>query len=258
MIARVLVAASVLAPALAGAGTARPPVSLVASPSHVTLAGKAGRTIRVTNSGGQSVVVDVTRAGFALDLRGRPRIVPRGSDRRVTASWLTVRPRRLTLTPGGSASFTVSSKLPHPVEPGDHDALVLLTTRPRRAGGVAVRMRIGIVVVVRAPGVIVRRLELLALRVRRAGRTRLLELLVANRGNITEALDRRCVSVSVRRRGRELARLWPAARRLLPRTRGIVEIRYRGRLRGRVTARVEYSGRAPCGRGARRTFPIRL
>jgi hypothetical protein len=123
---------------------------------------------------------------------------------------------------------------------------------------VAVRMRLGIVVVVRGPGVIVRRLELLRLRVRRAGRARLLELFVANHGNITETLDRRCISVSFRRRGREVARLWRFARDLLPRTRGIVEMRYRGRLRGRVTARVEHSGRAPCGRGLRRTFSIRL
>ena len=253
-----LLAVFVLAPASAGARTTRPPVSLVASPSRVTLAGKTRRSISVTNSGAQSVVVDVVRAGFALDLRGRPKILLRGSGRRVTASWLTVRPRRLMLKPGGSASFTVSSRLPYRVEPGDHSALVLLTTRPRRGGGVAVRMRIGIVVVVRVQGVIVRRLELLRLRVRRAGRARLLELLMANRGNITETLDRRCVTVSLRRRGRELERLWPTARDLLPRTSGIVEIRYRGRLRGRVTARVEQSGRAPCGRGLRRTFPIRL
>jgi hypothetical protein len=258
VIAEMLLAASVLVPASAGAGTARPTVSLVASPSHVMLAGKARRTIRVTNSGGQSVVVDLARAGFALDLRGRPRIVPRGSGRRVAASWLTVRPQRLMLTPGGSASFTISSRLPRRVGPGDHDALVLLTTRPRRRSGVAVKMRLGIVVVVRVPGVIVRRLELLGLRVGRAGRARLLELSVANRGNITEALDRTCLSVSLRRRGRELARLSPAARDLLPRTIGIVEIRYRGRLRGRITARVEHSGRAPCGRGLRRTFPIQL
>ena len=71
-------AACLLAPAFAGAGTALPPVSLIASPSRVSLAGAARQTIQVTNSGRATVVADVARAGFALDLRGRPRIVPGG------------------------------------------------------------------------------------------------------------------------------------------------------------------------------------
>ena len=258
MIARVAVAACVLVPASAGAGTARPPVSLVASPAHVTLAGKARQTIQVTNSGTEPVVVDVARAGFALDLRGRPRIVPRGRGSRAAASWLTVRPRRLMLRPGSIASLTVTSALPRHAEPGDHGALVLLTTRPRAGLGLAVRMRIGIVVVMRAPGAIVRRLELRGLRVRRFGRVRVLELSVANRGNVTEALNRGCVNVSLLRRGRLLTRLRPLARQLLPRTSGIAEIRYGGRLRGWVTALVELSAHDPCGQALRRTFRIQL
>jgi hypothetical protein len=246
--------AALLAPALAGAG--RPPVSLVASPAHVALAGKARGTIHVTNSGLEAVVVDVTRTGFAFDLRGRPRIVPRGA--RAAASWLAVRPRRLTIEPGGEAALTVASTLPRRAEPGDHGELVLLTTRPVRAAGIAVRMRIGVVVVVRAPGKVVRRLSLLALRARRAGNARMLELLVANRGNVTEALGRGCVTVSLLRGGRVLVRLHPAPRELLPRTRGIVELRYAGPLRGWVRARVELSRRASCGHAPRRTFPIRL
>ena len=63
------------------------------------------------------------------------------------ARWLTVRPSRIGLAPGASASITVAARVPRRAEPGDHDALVLLTTRPRDAGGVAVRMRVGVVVV---------------------------------------------------------------------------------------------------------------
>ncbi len=113
-------------------------------------------------------------------------------------------------------------------------------------------------VVVRVPGRIVRRLVPLALHVRRAGRVRVLELLVANRGNVAEVFDRSCLSVILRRKGRVLARLRPAPRELLPRTRGIAEIRYAGPLRGRVRATVEFSTRAPCIRAPRRTFRIRL
>jgi hypothetical protein len=260
VIVPVAVSACVLLPICAGARPARPAVSLVASPAHVALAGRARQTIRVTNSGSEAVVVDVGRAGFALDLRGRPRIRPRRPGPRFVASWLTVRPRRLALRPRGTASLTISSRLPPRAQPGDHSALVLLTTRPRLRGGLTVRMRLGIVVAVRAPGRIVHHLELLALRVRRAGRSHLLDLRFANRGNVTEALSLDCLGVSLHRGVRGLARLRPVGGRrdVLPRSRGIVEIRYRGPVRGWVRARVEPFGRRPCGRGLRGTFRIRL
>ena len=85
-------------------GAARPPVALIASPAHVALAGSARAPVAVTNSGTEPVVVDVARAGFALDLRGRPRAV----SRRI--SWLAVVPRSLVLAPGATAPLTVSAK----------------------------------------------------------------------------------------------------------------------------------------------------
>jgi hypothetical protein len=258
MILCLMVTVCALAPASAGASVARPPVSLVASPSHVTLVGKARDTIRITDSGTERVVLDVTRAGFTLDLRGRPRIVARRAGSRPAASWLRVRPSRLAIAPGGGALLTVSSAPSRHAEPGDHQALVVLTTHPHPRRGLAVRMRIGIVVVVRVPGRIVRRVVPLALHVRRLGRVRLLELLVANRGNVTELLDRGCVIVTLRRRNRVFERLQPLQRRLLPRTKGIAELRYSGPSRGRVVALVETAVRRSCPRGPRRTFPIRL
>jgi hypothetical protein len=196
----------------------------------------------------------VARAGFSLDLRGRPRIsLPGGA--RAAGAWLTVRPRQLVLGAGASSLLTVTSRVPRRAEPGDHDALVLLTTRPQQGLGLPVRMRIGVVVVVRAPGRIVRRLELRELRVRRAGRARTLELLVVNWGNITETLGRSRVVVALHRRGLAPARLWPASRELRPRTSGIAQFSYRGRLRGWVTARVTIStGRS----GVQRSFRVRL
>ena len=75
-----------LASVPADAGAARKPVALMAAPARVVLAGTTRAAVRVTNSGTRRVAVDVSRAGFALTLRGRPRIVRRGA--RSAASWL--------------------------------------------------------------------------------------------------------------------------------------------------------------------------
>jgi hypothetical protein len=245
-----------LVPAAAGAGAARRPVVLTAAPARLGLAGSARALVRVTNSGTKRVLVDVSRAGFALDLRGRPRIVRRG-DARSASRWLTVRPAHFTLGPLSTASLAVTSKLPPRAEPGDHDALVLLSTRPLRNARLAVRLRMGLVVVVRAPGRIARRLELRRLRVVRRGRGRALELTVANRGNVTESLERALAVVSSVRSGRRVATLVAGSRDLRPRTRGVIEFRFRGHPRGVMTARVviyaEHGQRA-----VRRTYRIRL
>jgi hypothetical protein len=246
-----------LAPAVAGASLGRSPVSLVASPARVTIAGSGRATVEVTNSGSRRVEIEVRRAGFALDLRGRPRIVRRARLEGSATSWLSVRPRRLVLRPGRKGSLTIASRVPRRARSGDHNALVVLTTRPIRGARVAVRMRLGVVVVVRAPGRISRGLELRRMRVRHAGSARRLELLVANRGNITEVLHRKRVTIILRRGQRTFARLQPAARELLPRTSGIVQARYPGPVRGRVTALVELSPEAGGG-VLRRAFDIKL
>ncbi|HEX5583200.1 hypothetical protein [Gaiella sp.] len=248
-------AALVLAPASAGASTTRPKLALTATPAHVAIAGSGLATVRVMNPGRGSVSVDVARAGFSLDRRGRPRIGRRGGLRAATA-WLAVRPRRFVLRPGASRVLTVRSRVPRHAEPGDHDALVLLTTRRRRHAAVALRMRIGVVVVVRAPGRVVRRLALRRMHVRRTRRIRVLELVVANRGNVTETLERGRIRV-VLRRGRVRARLRNVARELRPRTSGVVQLRYGGRLRGRFTVRAWIVG-PPGTHPVERTFWIRL
>jgi hypothetical protein len=245
-----------LAPAPAGAGAPRASVALGASPARLTILGSGERTIRLTNSGADPVEVDVSRAVFSLDLRGRPRIVPRGQGRSDPASWLTVRPSRLALRPRSSASLRVSSTVPRGARPGDHGALVLLTTRPIRRARVAVRMRLGVVVVVRAPGRVSRRLELRRLRVRRARSSRVLELYVANRGNVTEVLQRERTTLTLLRGRRAVASLHPSSREFLPGTTGIVQTRYAGRARGPLTALVELSYEP--GGNVRRAFRIRL
>ena len=248
------VAALVLVPASAGAGTTRPPLGLTANPAHVALTGSGRAIVRVTNPGVGAVVVDVGRAGFALDLRGRPKIVARSAARAAT-TWLSVRPGRFVLRPGATRPLAVTARVPRRAESGDHDALLLLTTRPRRSPGVAVRMRLGVVVVVRAPGRVVRRVAVRGLAVRHVRGRRVLELRIANRGNVTETLGRGRVRITFGRRATRV-RLRAAARELRPRTMGLVQLSYRGRIRGWVTARAEIAADGlPV---VRRTFRVRL
>jgi hypothetical protein len=238
--AAVALVVAVLVPTSAAAGTARPPLALTASPGRLALVGAGEGAIRVTNPGLSPVVVDVSRVGFSLDLRGRPRIASR-VDRRTAVTWVTVHPWRFVLRAGAGRAITVTTRPPARAEPGDHDALVLLTTRPQRGAGVAVRMRIGVVVVVRAPGRIVRRVALGRLRVRRSARAGVLELGLANRGNVTETIDRARLQVWIDR-GSGRARLRHEVRDLRPRTNGIVEVPFRGRLQAWTTVRVELIG----------------
>jgi hypothetical protein len=227
-----------VAHAVVALASARPQLSLVAEPARVQLDGPGSQVLRVTNRGTATVVLDVQRAGFALDLRGRPRIVAAAR-----AAWLTVKPKRVAIPAGEAASLTVSGRVPHGAAPGDHASLLLLASRPLSTAAVAVRVRLGVVVVLRVPGKIVHRLKVLGVSANRAGRNRLLTVRFANRGNVAELLGRDNASVTLWRRGRLLARLPAAARELLPRTRGVVEVRYRGPVRGAVICRV--GGKVP-------------
>jgi hypothetical protein len=226
---------------------APPPVALSASPPRVVLAGASSEAIHVTNAGRSVAFVTVAPAGFALDLRGRPRVVQvRGRP------LLEVRPRRLELRPRQTAVLNVSAASSRTTTPGDHAALVLLTTRPLAGNGIAVRMRVGVVVIVRVPGVLVHGVGVRGLHVRRRG---VLDLSLANRGNASERIAPGRLRVTLVRRGRVLARLRPVPRELLPGTRGVAELRYPARIRGRVEARVELTlGR----RVVRRLFVLRL
>ena len=55
--------------------------------------------------------------------------------RRSAAAWLTLQPTHFTIGPRSTASLVVTSKRPLKAEPGDHDALALLVTRPFSSGG---------------------------------------------------------------------------------------------------------------------------
>lgn len=250
-----LLVAPALVPASAGAGAARPALALTATPAHVALAGTDRATVRVANAGARALVVDVARAGFSLDLRGRPHVAPLRHGR-AAASWLAVSPARFVLPPGGSRLLTIASRLPRRTEPGDHDALVLLATKPVRGAGVAVRVRIGVVVVVRAPDRVVRRVVVRRLRVRRGPRARVLELVLANGGNVTESFARGAIRLTLRR-GHVRMTLRGAPRALRPHTRGIVRLLLRRPIHGLATARIAVAT-SQGGPAVARTIRLRL
>jgi hypothetical protein len=223
--AALLVAAAVFAPGAAAA------TGLSVSPLRLALLGASRATITVGNPSGRTLFVEVGRAGLARTLRGRPRVqAPHGA-----AGWLSVRPRRLRLAPHTKATLRLTAKPPADARPGDHPALVLLETRQPGERRVRVLLRVGVVVLVRVPGAIVRRLRPQKLSVRLRGRVRLFDLRLANRGNVTERLRPR---LELWRRGHELAVLHGRRLDLLPHSAGIAEFAYRGSLRGTVVARV--------------------
>ena len=241
-------AAASIPGAAAGAG---PGIGLSASPLRLTLEGAAAATVAVRNPSRRSLLVDVSRAGFARSLRGKARLRPA----RGAATWLRLWPRRIRIAPGARAALHVRAALPHRAEPGDHPALVLLTTRPLGVRHVRVRVRVGVIVVLHVRGRIVHRLDARAVTVRRTGARRLLELRLVNRGNVTERLGGGRLRLMLLRHGRRLATLRSRRRELLPHNAGIVEFTYRGHVRGKVRVRIVLR---PPGRGPQRTFVVRM
>jgi hypothetical protein len=232
----------------AGAGGG---IALSASPLRVTLQEASTAVVTVRNPGRRALRVDVSRAGFTRSLRGKPHVRPAGG----AVTWLRLSPRRFRIAPGAKATLRVVAA-PHPrAAPGDHPAVVLLTTRPLGAQRVRLRLRVGVIVVLHVGGRIVRRLDARSLTIRRAGARRIFELLLVNRGNVTERLADDRLRLELLRRGRVFASLRPRDRELLPRSAGLAEFAYGGPLRGDVLARVEVRSVVP---GGRRSFHVRL
>jgi hypothetical protein len=213
------------APAAEGAGADRPRVALSVSPARLALAAPGSRTIKLRNDGAEQVVVDITRRTLGRQT--------------ATKAWLQIVPARLSLHSGESAILTLRATPPRHAEPGDHQVLVLLTTRPLRGGRVNVQVRLGVRIRMVVPGRIVRQVTLGSLRVHRRQGARFMFVSVTNRGNVTVQLRGRVTALLVRR-GQQLARLsFPARRALPPGSRAVLAMRYRGRARGLVTAVVQ-------------------
>jgi hypothetical protein len=210
-------------------------VALSVSPAQVALVAPASRALELRNTGAERLVVDVT----GKSVRGRR-----------STGWLTLRPAHVALAAGATARLLLRAGTSRS-EPGDHEVLLLVAARPARAGGVAVRVRLGVRVRVRMPGRIVRHLAVNGLRVRRHRGGHELLVSLTNLGNVAEQL-RGQLAVTLLRNGRVVSLLRPRRpRELWPRTRAVVALHYGGRVQGLVTAVVKV-------RGMERRYRLRL
>ena len=183
------------------------PAALTVSPTRIVLAAGERRTLEIANGGGAPVTVSASTAGYAVGLRGRPRVAG-------ASTLVAVRPRRVKILPGRAVAVLVS---PLRSAPRDRAALVLVASRAT-GPAVGVSLRIGVLVLVRGTQAPVHRVVPTAVRLR--GR-RWLELSVRNLGTASERLSAANVEFVAPRRARV------AARELLPRTHGIVRARIR-------------------------------
>jgi hypothetical protein len=218
----------------AGLAAVAPHATLSASPAHLVLTPGTRRLVHLEAAGTRRLAVDARVAGFALDVKGRPRIVPADGAR----SLLSLAPRSLVVG-GRGATLAVAVPRSARASVGDHAAIVLLTAAAPGARGVLVRMRIGLVVSVRIPGRLVHRVLVRGARVVGRGARRRIELVVLNRGNVIEHVDRRSLRVVLVAHGRSVAVLHAERRDLLPRSSGIVTVPCRTGAHGAVVARVE-------------------
>jgi hypothetical protein len=226
---------------------APPAVALSVAPAHVALDTGATTTVRVRSLGRPGLLLRASVAGLALDGRGRPVVVAR----RDASPWVAVRPRTVATGRLG-ASFVVAARRPAHARPGDHSVIVLLTAFAPGGKGIAVGVRLGVVVTVRVPGRKLRRLAIVAAH----SRGRFLSVTVANRGDVVESIGSASLRVALLRRGRTVARFRATRRQLLPHTRAVFRFHVRAPMRGAVVARVTVM--QPSGATSARRFPLRL
>jgi hypothetical protein len=224
-------------------------LALAAAPQRLALPPAAHASISVRNFGDRPATVELGVAAYRLDLRGRPRIGGRA------AGWVGVAPRRLRIAAHGSASVDVVARAPRGAAPGDHSAVVTLTGSTV-ARGAQVVLRLGVVVAVRVPGRLTRRVALGGVTLGSAVERRLLTLSVRNAGNVDVWLGRRAVVVRMFGRGRLLASWLPPPRRVL--AHGVTAYSWRVPSRLRA-ARVDVDVQVRAGSlRARRRYHLRL
>jgi P pilus assembly chaperone PapD len=207
------------------------PVALAVSPASIVLKAPASKKITLRNTGSEDVVVEVTRRAIG--------------ESAAFKSWLRVVPASQSIRAGRNATFTLRVSRTSAATPGDHSAVVLLTTRRISAARIAVRLRVGVRVLVRVPGRLVRRVDLGRLLVKRNQ----IVAWVVNRGNVVVRFD---ASARLLRRGRIVTRLRPRRRgTILPGGRAAIRFGRPRRLHGPFVAELRL------GREVRR-YRVRL
>jgi hypothetical protein len=250
----VAAAAAVLAAGVAFAAPAAavPSTALTVSPAHVSLEPGGRAALHIGAGTGRRLRLRASVAGLALDGRGKPHIAARGD----AAPWLSVSPQTVEVTHAGT-TVVIAARLQASARPGDHSALVLLTAIAPANKGVAVLLRVGIAVTVRVQGKRVHRVEVIRARARRTRAPgTAIEVTFANRGNVIESIGGARLRITLLHRGRVIARLPVAQRKVLPRTSALVVLHYRGSRRGAATLRIALAG--PGGKTVTRSFPLRL
>jgi hypothetical protein len=212
--------------------------SISVSPTHLIIPGNGQATLAITNTGGEAEAFSLRIGNYDLRPNGSVRIDPKLSPGRSARDWLSASPQQVRLRPGEQATVTISSHPARTATPGDHQALLLIASAPKATGpgGVAVRSQVGVGVIARVAGPFVRDIAVARPYLVRSGAKRAFRLRLTNRGNINERFARGQIRLVLRRRGRVLARLAAGAQSVLPGTRGVVSIPYRGRISGLVTA----------------------
>jgi hypothetical protein len=236
-----LLAAALVASVPAGAGG--PALSISASPFSLHLQGAASGSIHVTNPGAQAVAVSVTTGDLAVSTAGTVTVDPKHKPKLSARSWLGVTPQRLQLAPGASADVTVVTHPPANASPGDHYALVLLTSVPPHGVQVGVSTRIGVSVVDTVTGGKAPPPAIHAPKVVTHGKKRMLRLQIANRGDVVQRFAHGQISIEIRQGARRVARLVGPGRVLLPHSTGLVTFTYPKKLHGRRYLLVVHAGR---------------
>jgi hypothetical protein len=231
-----------------------PPVSLAAAPARLVLPASSRGVIRVANTGGAPLVVQVSRAGLSLGREGHPAVGPRAAP----PAWLFVSRTHFRIEPHAAVALALRAGALRAARPGDHATLLLLSAaRPgRRSVGVAVR--VGVVVVLRARGAVVRRLALGRVGVSRRSGGRVLRVGIANRGDLDEWIGGRRVRLTLWQAGRVVARPATVPRRLLARSDGVVVARVRGNVRGRCRLEAVLARPRPGKVAVRRVYAVGL
>lgn len=183
-------------------------LALAAAPQRLALPAAGHAAVTVRNFGDRTADVAVAVARYRLDLRGRPLI---GGP---SGAWVRVAPARLVIAPRGVAAVDVTAAAGRGARPGDHSVVVTFTGATT-AGGARVVARLGVVVAVRVPGRIVRRLAVGGIATSRGGGGRVLTVRVRNTGNVDVWLGRAAVVVRASSRGRVVAAWRRGGRRLL-------------------------------------------
>lgn len=224
------------------AGAGGPALAISASPFSLHLDGAGAGSINVTNPGTRGVSVVVSTGDLAVSTAGAVSVDPKHKPHRSARSWLSVTPGKIELAPGASAVVTVAAHPPRGAAPGDHYALVLLTSVPPNGVQVGVSTRIGVSVVDTVAGGKAPPPTIRTPKVVTHGKKRMLRVQIANRGDVLERFARGKISVDVEQGSRRVARLVGPGRVLLPHSTGVITLPYPARLRGRRYVLVVHAG----------------